>query len=104
MVLRSSGPGSSRRWAVGATTDPDSVEFADMVRSAGGDWRPVTVAPERLHDAVRTLQPQLVFVDRSVPHHDLLLAEVREQCPPGTLIVNSYDLPELRFLMRAGHA
>ena len=98
------GPGGARRWAIGTTADPDSIDFADAVRSAGSDWRALTVAPERLFDAVQTIRPQVVFVDRNVPHHDDLIADMRAMCPRGTLIVNSYDLPNLRFLLRAGHA
>jgi hypothetical protein len=104
MMPRERGPDNPRRWAVGVSADPDSIEFADVVRSAGRDWRALTVAPERLFQTVDAIRPRVIFVDRNVPHHDVLLAEMRTHCPPDTLVVNSHDLPNLRFLLRAGHA
>ena len=93
-----------RRWALFATLESNVSEFAEAVRSAGPDWKPVTVAPERLKTAVRAIQPRVVVIDARVPGHQALCREVQADCPDQTLFIGQQDLPRLSRLVRTGRS
>jgi hypothetical protein len=72
-----SGMKALRHWALYVSTKPEVSPVADAIVARGSTWRPVTVAPERISDAVRAIHPVLVVIDEQLPESGRLLEEMK---------------------------
>ena len=66
-----------RHWALYVSSKSDATEVASAIVARGASWRPVTVAPERMRQAVETIRPALVVIDSELPGAGQLLERVR---------------------------
>ncbi|MHB8619486.1 MAG: hypothetical protein ACYDAG_07945 [Chloroflexota bacterium] len=89
-----------KRWVMYATHVEDATNFADAVRRGGSEWKPLTVDPVRLDDAMQAIHPQVVVVDRRLPDREEVLRRAERYGSQETIVVGDGDLPFLTRLLR----
>lgn len=67
-----------RHWAIYVSSRSDATDVANAIVARGQSWRPMTVAPDRLTEAVLAIHPALVVIDGELPESDRLMERVRE--------------------------
>jgi hypothetical protein len=90
-----------RRWVLYANSGRRDRGFADAVVSAGRFWKPLSVQPYRIDEAIKAVEPEAVVVAADQPDNEGLLRRTFALHGKRRLVVDDRHLEVLTRLLEA---